>query len=185
MHAMYFDGIHPSTSPSKASWSSTPQHSPSNSYPFFFFFKYSITHWVLNLHTYAWVWSHPLEYGKSTQNQTSEGNWLSLPWQLPLSLAPQLKLGTCVPTPSVLECGLAWSPADQPQLLQAHKHNCHVQKTLLCPAPPQPLALSILLVLFCEVPGLWMEGCDRDDPWMDDTLQPFSLCALSSYASLD
>lgn len=64
-----------------------------------FFFKYSITHWVLNLHTYAWVWSHPLEYGKSTRNQTPEGNWLSLPWQLPLSLAPQLKLGTCVPTP--------------------------------------------------------------------------------------
>lgn len=123
--------------------------------------KNCINHWVLKLHIYAWGWSHPMEHGKSTRNQTPEGNWLFLAWQPLLFLAPQPRLGTCLPTP-----------------------NCHVEKTLRSPSPPQSLGLTILLPLFCKVPRLWVEGCHGDVPFMANTSQTFILCTLSSSASL-
>lgn len=36
--------------------------------------KNYITHRVLNLHIYAWGWSHPMEHGESTRNHTPEGS---------------------------------------------------------------------------------------------------------------
>lgn len=65
--------------------------------PFLFGF-FLVTCWIhFVLHTYSWVWSHPLECGQPTRYYILKENWLPDPRSHLLCIAPQL--GIWAPEP--------------------------------------------------------------------------------------
>lgn len=97
----------------------------------------------------SYMWGHRLEHSRLTKGHTLKKMDSPYPRHHPLSIAPQLRWGLMSPSPlhiGMLTSFILDSYFVGKQLLWVHEWIvCHVQKTLLCTCPLQPLAPTIFL----------------------------------------